>query len=187
MRSTQVLLAQKYAQAYLACFKAELNSTDLANLQKLQQFIAGQKALYLLANFLGAKSAQSHNFTQILVAEFSLPANFTRFLDLLVQHQVVLLLAKILEEIMINYQILTKNYFFVIKSVAQLSTAQLKNIEAYLTNSVSQLLGYPATITCELQLDTSLIAGVQAVNQLFFWDGSVLGRVQKLESALRLS
>jgi F0F1-type ATP synthase delta subunit len=187
MRSTQVLLAQKYAQAYLTCFSAELNTTDLINLHKLQQFISAQKNLYQLANFLGAKLAQQNNFTQALVTRFDLPVSFTKLLDLLVQHRVVLLLAKILDEIIINYQILTKNYIFVIKSVAELSLQQLELIKAYLTNSVSQLLEYPATVVCELQLDTSLVAGVQAINQLFFWDGSVLGRVQKLESALRLS
>lgn len=187
MRSTQILLAQKYAQAYLTCFKAELNQADLINLQKLQQFISAQKDLYLLANFLGAKLAQQNNFTQDLATKFSLPVSFTKFLDLLVQHKVVFLLAKILDELIINYQVLTKNYIFVIKSVTQLSAAQLELIKIYLTREVSQLLGYPATVTCELQLDASLVAGIQTVNQLFFWDGSMRGRVQKLESALRLS
>lgn len=187
MRSTQILLAQKYAQAYLTCFNAEINSANLINLQKLQQFISEQKNLYLLANFLSSEVARQNNFTQALVTKFSLPINFKNFLDLLVQHRAVLLLAKILEEIIINYQILTKNYKFVIKSVAQLSIEQLETVKIYLTSELSQLLGYPATVTCELQLDTSLIAGMQAINQLFFWDGSVRGRVQKLESALRLS
>ena len=187
MHSTQILLAQKYAQAYLNCFGTTLTSADLINLQKLQLFITDQKELYLLANFLSSKLAQPNNFTQKLVEKFNLPASFIKFLDLLVQQKVIILLDKILDELIINYQILTKNYIFVIKAVTQLSAEQLKTIKTYLMHEISQLLGYPVTITYDLQLDVSLIAGVQAVNQLFFWDGSVRGRLQKLESALRLS
>jgi len=187
MHSTQILLAQKYAQAYLNCFSTQLSFTDLANLQKLQLFIAEQKELYLLANFLSSKLAQPNNFTQKLVEKFNLPANFIKFLDLLVQQKVIILLDKILDELIIGYQVLTKNYIFIIKAVVQPSAAQLKTIKTYLIYEISQLLGYPVLVTCNLQLDTSLIAGVQAINQLFFWDGSVRGRLQKLESALRLS
>ena len=187
MHSNRVLLAQKYAQAYLQCFGSSLQLIDLANFQKLRCLIADQHELYLLVSFLGANLASQNNFNQQLVSKFSLPVSFIKFLDLLVKQKVVVLLDKILEELIIGYQILTKNYIFVIKSVTPIPVGQLEDLKTYLINEVSLLLGYSVVVTCELQLDQNLIAGLQATNPLFFWDGSVRGRLQKLESALRLS
>lgn len=186
MVTKQLVLARKYAQAYLNCFRADLSLTDLPALRQAQVFWQQRPALAACFSLGSFTLPVAQQLAVLFTMRFQLPASCQKLFLLLLQSGRLTLCAAVLGELALLYQQQQQQYCFQVSSVVPLTPPELQQLQHALQKQLTDKLQMPVTIELQTTLVAELLAGVKASNELFQWDGSLQGRLQRLAAKLTL-
>ena len=182
----RLLLARKYAQAYLNCFPSALTLADLPTLRRVQLFWQQQPALATSFTQGHFTPVVAHQLAALFTARFQLPVSCQKLFLILLQSGRLALCAAVFSELVLLYQQQHRQYCFQVSSVAPLTTLELQQLQRDLTALLVHKLQMSVTVELQAALAPTLLAGVKASNELFQWDGSLQGRLQRLAAKLTL-
>lgn len=187
MATKRIVLARKYAQAYLNCYALQCSLADLGHWQRAQNFWQSQPALLAALTVGQFTPAEAEQLAAQFVRQFQLAASFKNLFLLLLQARRLSLLAPILGALRILYQRQRQQYLFQVQTAVPATELELAPLKSYLQMQLAAKTGPGVAIELQLNLAPALLAGIKASNELFQWDGSLQGRLARLAAKLELA
>jgi len=166
---------KKYAQAWYTLFGKELSFTSIQNMQKAVAFLTTSKQLLFLLNYAVQEPAQVDHCIALLCQKFELPQSLRFLFILLLQHDRIEFLLKIIEDIIALYKLEHSMIDVQIKTAHSASQDEI----IMLTQFFEKRSGMKALVT-HIQ-DSSLIAGVRIESELWLWEASVQKQLRILK------
>jgi len=176
MTKNNLILARKYAQAYLNINLNNLNIKDLDKFIIAKDFINTNFSILVILN-LSLKFNNNkirEDLISKFITKFNLNKSFSDLLNLLILNKRIFILSKVLDYIIILYQEDTKNYIFDISSPEDISKNNLNFLVNYLEKKLNIKVDY------NLNINKKLIAGIRAESCNNLWDSSIQGKLQKM-------
>lgn len=177
MKST-VILARRYALAFIRVFDKTLTSTTLTHLEHMSDFIAQHKIIMVALKGPACTIGQQHNMLNILFKHFNLDDCFYELGRLLVYDRRIALLPLVLDWTRKWYMRYHNIATCTIKSSHQLHEKHRELLVKFTEFSIGKKILY------NVQLDPTLIAGICLRGETFFWEHSVRRQLQRLQEPL---
>jgi len=165
----RMILARKYALAFVHSFVSEFERTDIEHIAQAYQFLNTHKRFSYFLNLSAISSEQKKSsLEKILITQFQLPKSpCSALITLLIAHNRTFLIAPILRAIY-EIMMLQKNIAaFTITSAQELTQNQRTEVEQFLTQGTSK------KIIPTYKLNKDLIAGLRMQSNAHLWEHSL--------------
>jgi ATP synthase F1 delta subunit len=171
-------LCEKYAQAYLNVFGADLTLLDAENFMRAYQFLHAHHKITFFLKLSALDDETKTKQITLLCEKFSLPKSVDNVIQLLLEHKRASLFEHILYRISTLYKERAGIHDFVIKSAVALSDQEKDQIQELLARTT----GHDNIYT--YHVDTRLIAGVRLQSHTLLWEHSIAQQLRQLELSL---
>lgn len=179
MDKRDIILARRYARAYLGLFMRDMTSTNYQGCYKVAALFVQKPALgFLLDLSLITRTLKLKELERI-IAVCGLPVSCNKVTTLLIDHHRAGLLGEMFIQIAQLYKRQAGIDTCTVRSSSTLSVEEKKDIEAVLQQQTQ--LG----LTFTYAVDPSLIAGMRCQTTDFLWEHSVDQVVRRLENSLK--
>jgi ATP synthase F1 delta subunit len=168
-------IIKKYALAWYTLFGKELTFASIQNMQKAVAFLTTSKQLLFLLNYAVQEPAQVDHCIDMLCQEFELPRSLRSLFILLLQHDRIEFLLKIIEDIVALYKLEHSMIDVQIMTAHSASEEEISMLTAFFEKKS----GMKALMT--YTQDSSLIAGVRIESELWLWEASVKKQLRMLK------
>lgn len=164
----ELLIAKKYAQAFLNVFFSSLSDTDMNRVQKAIDFFATHRQLLALLKVPHIDSQEKMRaLEQVLIVTYELPPVFKQLIAVVVQQKRAFYILEILKYLKEIYQHCKHIQVFQIRSSNTLEQAELDVLQKFLARKTGQIIFYTQ------RLDPSLIAGIRMQSDQLLWEYSI--------------
>lgn len=172
-----VVLAKKYARAYLNVFMASIAFEDIERLCSFEQFLETHKLAMFFFGLPHISLISKIRCIGLLVAKFSLPQSLARLLTMLIESGRTALMQEVIKQIGEEYRKRKNIQFFAITSSHQLKPEEIDAIQRKLEHATK------SKVICSHHVDKELIAGLRALSSNFLWEYSIAKQLRLLTRA----
>lgn len=179
MINNQLLIAQRYARAFLNVFT--IADSDIEKLTHAIDFLRQHPKIGILLKIplLDAR-VKWDALKEHIIDRFGLPASFGVLIEVLIHKKRPELLVNVLEQIRKSYRQQHHIIPFAIASSGPLSDEQKKDLENYLAKTTGN------TIDAHYTIDKKLIAGVRMQSDELQWEDSIAQQLKKIRKEILL-
>lgn len=171
----RLIIAKKYAQAFINIFKKKLVFDDLKKLESFSQYLRKNRNIFVYAKLsLIDISVKKEVFDKLLFS-FNLGNFFSDLVNLLIKHNRISLLPEVLDNIIKIYKNDNNIMEFNVISSDKLTENRLNLIKTFLSNKTQKY------IIIKEKIDPNLIAGLKIYSDEFEWQNSIRHRLNLLE------
>ena len=178
MNSDQIVLARKYATAFLNLFIDEIGIKDFCAIVSVDHFLKSAPEISSFFKFSGMNETKKEVIDRIF-QEFKLTPVLKRLTELLLRHQRLFLLQSILHCIKQLYKERRGIMEFSIQSSPVLTKEQITTIKNFLSAKTGCHILY------EYKENKNLIAGVRVQSDNVLWERSVARRLVEVQRLLQ--
>ena len=179
MNRKELLLVNRYAQAFFNHYRTDCDTHCFTLLPKAIVYFEHHKKLLFLLNLSLVTIAEKEHTIHQWCASQGLASSYEKLFMLLMQHQRIILIPHILKQIIFLCNKSYHSELFHIKSTVTLTDDQKKNLESFVEKQVGASSKY------EYTLDASLIAGIRIESDTLLWENSVKNRLRILSHSLK--
>jgi ATP synthase F1 delta subunit len=173
-----LILARKYAQAFLNAHADEITYDDILQFERAQDYIKPHKAALLLLTLPSFTPAMKRAAVFKILGKFYIPQGFTYLVDLLIEHKRILLLYECITALISLYREQHAIMIFSITSSHELAQTSLDRIQQFLTHATKCVIMYKYAV------NTQLIAGIRLQSATFLWEQSIQKDLKNLSICL---
>ena len=179
MDKKAIVLARRYARAYLSLFVQDLTPENYRGCYQAAALFMQKPSLgFLLDLSLIARDIKLKELERI-IKTCGLPASCNTVAALVVDHHRAFLLGELFAQLAQLYKHYAKIDVCTVRSSAPLSSQEQKDLEVSFAQQTGQDLSFTYFV------DTSLIAGIRCQSTDFLWEHSVDQVVRRLENSLK--
>lgn len=178
MGSPRLFLAKRYARAFLNLFPLEMHHVDRIN-EAITFFSENSELFSLLKVPLLDARLKQNALDECLLVRVQLPPSFGQLTRVLVEQKRSYLIADVLRQIVALYQKRQGIELFKISVFPALTNSQ----EQVVTHFLQKKTGH--AITCCLETDEHLIAGIRMQSDEHLWEYSVQQQLARLSTLLK--
>lgn len=160
-------VVRKYAHAYLNVNNALLTLGDIQNIERFGQFLQGQRRFLFFLRVPTLGDAYKKEGLDRIYAQYPVPESFYTLIQMLLDTRRMELICDICVMIGILYKEKNAIHEFQVISSYSLSSDQKKDVEQFLTNTIS------GTILCTYTVSHELIAGIRIQSNTMIWEHSI--------------
>lgn len=177
-RCDDVIVARKYAQAFVNVHAAAVSVRLLDCFLKAESFLQRQHDVLFLLSIPYLEQQQRNQMVKTLVAYFSLPIQCEQlFLLMILQHR-FFLIPEVLWHIAQIYKKRVNTLAFHITSSHELDEAELTEIKLFLEYKTGKEIIY------SYDIDKNLIAGIRLTSEEYTWEYSVRKHINALACSI---
>lgn len=174
-----MVLAKKYAQAFLNLYLNKISFNDYEALKKAAVYLKKNHAFFSLLNVQTISLEQKKSSLQKLFHELDVPEIITRLIELIVQHQRIFLIPALFDALVRGYEKRKKIISFTISSSHALQNNDLEILKNFLAKKTA------AHIIYTFDINKKLIAGIRMKSDLFLWEYSVAQQLKMIDKCIR--
>lgn len=176
MINPEILIAKKYAQAFINIFSQELDPQTIAKLEELVSFLdARQRVLfYMHLAFIPEATIKKTLYT--ILYNYHLDKPVTSLIDILITHKRIYLFPSVISNIISLYKENNNILDFTIASSHELSEMQLEELRMFLERKTGKTIYYKTL------LDKRLIAGIKMYSDTLYWEHSIRKQLNALST-----
>jgi F-type H+-transporting ATPase subunit delta len=176
----QIVIARRYAHAFLNVFIESLSNNDLTNIEQAIDFFTKHKQLIALLKVPHIDTQQKSDALEyILLKIYHLPESFKKLVSLLVSQKRAYYILEVLIQLNEYYQIYKNIEYFQIKSSHQLEQKELELLEQFLKEQTEAIIIY------KYEIDPDLIAGIRMQSNTLLWEYSIQKQLNALTHQLK--
>lgn len=174
MNMQNLILAKKYARAFIALYADQLTWNELEKIKKFNIYLKEHKETLFYAQLSALDNHMVEKTFKTLLSDFELIYATNNLVALLIQHKRLFLVSNILDYIIKLMKERLNIMEFVIESAAELDNGQRDYIINFLSRSTKK------TIVYTTKINRCLIAGVRAYSDTVGWEFSVRKQLEVL-------
>lgn len=169
-----LLLAKKYAQAFINLFSSTLSHDSLVTIEQAYRFLQKDRYIIVLLSLPHLTFEQRTTMIHDFMRHFSLPIQLNKIMVLLLTHNRSFLIPPVLRYIMQLYKKHTNVLDFSIITAHQLSAENFKTIKQFLSQLTHKDIIYHE------QINPALIAGIRLQSDEYVWEYSVRKQIKNI-------
>ncbi len=170
----ELILSKRYATAYIHLFDEQLDLEVSERCAQAADFLRSHHQALLMLKLPTVSVSEQRSCLSALFDYFKLPHSLLKLVDLLGEHNRLILLPAVLSQITKLYRVRHHIALYHIKSSAKLDKEALEIIR----NFIEKLSG-KKIITLE-KVDESLIAGIRLQSDTRLWEYSIQKQLNEL-------
>lgn len=171
----RLIIAKKYAQAFINIFKKKLVFDDLKKLESFSEYLRKNRNIFVYAKLSLIDISVKKEVFDKLLSSFNLGDFFSDLVNLLIKHNRISLLPEVLDNIIKIYKNDNNIMEFNVISSDKLTENRLNLIKTFLSNKTQK------DIIIKEKIDPNLIAGLKIYSDEFEWQNSIRHQLNLLE------
>jgi ATP synthase F1 delta subunit len=175
-KANDLLVAKKYAQAFIRVSGNGLSFSDITNMEKARLFLSHRRRILFFLQLNQFSDKEKEGIITDFMGYFSLPESLSSLISLLIQHNRSSFIPTVFFFIVELYRQKHKIVHFVVKSYPALAENKKQPIKDFLAHSLNE------SVTCSFETDKNLIAGVAARSVDYMWEHSVRRQLKSLRA-----
>jgi len=179
MNSSEIVVAKKYAQAFLNLYIEKISYSDYCSLKAAARSLKNNGAFFSLLNIPTIALIQKRSSLYAILKELQVPEVLNTVIELIIQHQRIFLIPALLNALVRGYEERKKIISFTISSSHALPTNNLELLKKFLTKKTN------AHIIYRYEINKKLIAGIRMQSDLFLWEYSVAKQLKTISKCIR--
>ncbi len=173
-----VLLAKRYAIAFLNIYFKELSGDDLDNLQSFNNFIKTNRIFYVCLRLPSINVVKTQEIIDKIFELFSLKRSFKKLLMLLLDDGRIEILGKVIDKILIIYRQRSDISFFDVFTSHDVSDLDKNRIIKFI-DGIST-----GRVVADFKLDKNLIAGFRIQSNNLLWERSMAKQLRDVKRSV---
>lgn len=183
-RSSSVVLARRYAQAYLNVYEHELTDSVRENIKALRDFLGLNSRIVFFLMVPSIAEEVKVRGIAFLGEKFELPKGLQKSMHILLQSKRACLLGRFFDFIDILYQKKYGRVSFVVSSSHEIASQDKEILQNFLKKLVSlekcaDRADYD--ILCTYKIDKKLIAGIRMQSNTHVWEHSIAKQLRSVQ------
>lgn len=165
--AADLLVAKKYAKAFIRVFGSAISWADVAHIEEAHKFLSLHRRTLFFLQLPQFNNVIRRSMIEDLIGYFSLPHHFFSLFLLLLSHNRSFLIPRVLFFVIDLYKKANNIVSFVITSSHVLDEKKRERMRYFLSNSTG------ASVICSYTVDKWLIAGIRMKSVDHMWEYSV--------------
>lgn len=178
MRLPRSSVAKKYARAIMTVFGAQLSLEQVRCCVRIADYCIERPRMMFYARISCIEDTVKKTYFMQLKELYKVGDFFQSLVDLLLTTKRIELLPDVLRHLFFLYLEREHITLFEITAAHELPAHEIAVIQDFLARKVGK------TLVTGLQVDSSLIAGIQALSTTYRWEHSVRRQLERLETLL---
>lgn len=178
MNRTHMVIARRYAHAFLRVFPNALSPDALSRLYACADFFKERSHVGFFLDSSLLPHEYKHAGLLKIFDRFALSSDFLKLAELLVNHQRAFLLPQVLLSVVDRYKKQENIAVFIISSTQEIATEKRVMIEKFLYKKTQ------CRLLCSYMVDSRLIAGIRMQSSTYLWENSLQSRLRLLTNRL---
>lgn len=179
MNNTEVVLAKKYATAFLNIYGDKISLDDYHAIKNAAEYCKRNYRFFFLLNTPTIPLTTKRTTLVKLFSELQISNALQPLVELILKHQRLFLLPTIFKQITIIYENRKKIVPFAFISSHILDRKQLETLSTFLAKKINRTIMYN-----QIQ-NKKLIAGVRMQSTVFLWEYSIAKQLNALRNIIR--
>ncbi len=179
MNSSEIVLAKKYAQAFLNLYIQDISYNDYSTIKAAALYFNKNHAFFSLLNIPTISLQQKRDSLYALLRELHISEIFNKIVELIIKHQRIYLIPALFDALVHGYEQRKKIISFTITSSHELSGDDLEIIKKFLTKKTD------SHSVCTFRINKKLLAGIRMQSDLFLWEYSVAKQLRTINKCIR--
>lgn len=176
MINQDIVIAKKYAQAFINIYGNALDTQMIEALEKFTSFIKSRHRVLFYMHLAFIPQETIKKTVHTLLSSYNLTMPITALVDLLIEQKRIYLLPAVITRIISLYKESHNSMDFIIASSHELSSEQLDELRAFLEQKTAKKINYKTVI------DKRLIAGIKMYSDTFYWEHSIRKQLNGLST-----
>jgi F-type H+-transporting ATPase subunit delta len=179
MNSRYMVLAKKYAQAFLNLYIQSLSYDDYTTFKTAAEALKNNHSFFSLLNIPTLSLKQKTDALFAVLESLHISSSLNPLIKLIIKHQRIFLIPELFEALVQIYEQRKKIIPFTIMCSHTLQPQSLETLKKFLSKKTD------AHITYNFVVNKKLIAGIRMRSDLFLWEYSVAKQLRTIRKCIR--
>lgn len=179
MNSSEIVLAKKYAQAFLNLYIDTVSYNDYIIIKAASLYLYKNRAFFSLLNIPTLSLEQKRTSLYTILHELKAASVLNRLIELIIHDQRIFLIPALFDALVHTYEKRKKIISFTISSSHSLQNNNLEMLKKFLIKKTN------AHIVYNFVVNKKLIAGIRMQSDLFLWEYSVAKQLKTISKYIR--